>query len=160
MLPNVLDPQDTFGLPKENYSQVRNPRTDLAAEEYERMAVNVSMLSYTAPRAWAVVSGSATAGALIRHHRAMWGESSSVVPTCTATATGVYKLTWPASVNDLNPTASSVTTVATQFYGATVTLQATGGICTAKVTGACVAYVYTKNVGGTAAAKDFFVTVY
>lgn len=159
-LPGVLDPEDSFGLPKRNYSEVRDPRTDFDFAEYERLAVAVAMYSYTAPRAWCVVSGSATAGALVKDHRALWGETSAVVPTCTATATGVYKITWPASVQDLNPTASSVTTTATQFYTANACVHATSGQCTAVVSAANKITVYTMTKAGTAAARDFTVYGY
>ena len=159
-LPSVLDPEDSFGLPKENYGEVRNPRTDFSATEYESMAVSVSMLSYTTPRAWVIVSGSATAGSLVKDHRALWGEASAVVPTCTATATGTYTITWPASVQDLNPTASSVTTTAVQLYTTMVTIHSTSGQATAIVSAANKVTVYTKTAAGTAAAKDFSVVVY
>lgn len=159
-LPSILDPEDSFGLPKENYGEVRNPRTDFSATEYEEMAVSVSMLSYASPRGWVVVSGSASAGTLVRDHRAMWGESSSVVPTCTAAATGTYTVTWPASVQDLNPTASSVTTTAVQLKAATVTIHSTSGQATAIVSAANKVTVYTKTKLGTAASKDFTLVVY
>lgn len=154
-LPGILDAEDDFGLPKQNYSEVRDPRTDFDAAEYERLAVAVSMLSYTAPRAWAVISGAASAGHLVRDHKALWGETSAVVPTCTASATGTYVITFPASVTDLNPTASSVTTTAVQFNTVSVTLHEPG-MCYATCA-ANVLTVYTAATGGTAAAKNFTV---
>jgi hypothetical protein len=157
-LPGILDPEDDFGLPKENYSHVRDPRKDLDFNEYERMAVAVSMLSYTAPRCWAIISGAAAAGAMVRDHRAVWGETSAVVPTCTATATGTYKITFPASVTDLNPTASSVTTSAVQFSTMQVCMHEVGishATCAANVI-----TVFTKTHAGTAAAKNFTVFGY
>ena len=154
-LPSVLDPEDDFGLPKENYSEVRNPRTDFSAAEYERIACAVAGLSYAAPRAWCVVSASAVAD-----HRAMWGESSAVVPTVSATATGVYSITWPASVQDLNPTADSVTTTATQFYTADACIHSTSGQVTAIVSAANKITVYTRTKAGTAATKKFTVFAY
>ena len=152
-LPGILDPEADFGLPKENYAEVRNRRTDFDMEEYERLAVAVSMLSYTAPRAWAYVAGTGT----VLDHRAVWGESSAVVPTVTV-ATGVYTVTFPASVEDLNPTASSVTTSAVQFNTVGVTLHEAG---IAHATAAAnVLTVYTAATGGTAAAKSFTVFGY
>jgi len=158
-LPGVLDPEDDFGLPKENYAEVQNPKTDFDFEEYERLAVAVAMYSYTAPRAWLTVSGGATAAGLVKQHRALWGETSAVVPTVTATVTGTYTCTWPASVTDLNPTASSVTTTATQFYTCSVALHE-GGQAHAIVSAANKIVVYTATTGGVAAAKDFTVFGY
>lgn len=152
-LPDILDPEDDFGLPKENYSVVRDPRKDFDFAEYERMAVAMSMLSYTAPRAWVVVSAGA-----IREHKAVWGETSAVVPTCSAVSTGVVRLTFPATVHDLNPTASRVSTTAVQFSTVHATLHSGGQIyatCAANVI-----TVRTQTTAGVVSNKNFSVFGY
>ena len=157
-LPDILDTEDDFGLPKQNYAAVRDPRKDIDAAEFERLAVAVTMFSYTAPRAWALISGAASVGTLVRSHKAMWGQTSAVVPTCTATSTGVYVVTFPANAADLNPTASSVTTTAVQFTTVQATLHAPGQIHATAASN--VLTVTTTTTAGTAASKNFTVFGY
>lgn len=98
-LPNITDPVE-YGLPKTDHDFVADPETDLAAKEYEALAIDVASLSYTAPRAIAAVGAT---GNLV-NHSAVWGDTDQVKPTVTYVSTGQYTITWASSYSDLNPT--------------------------------------------------------
>jgi len=157
-LPTNIDAEGDLGVPKADYAPTADPTKEISAAEYNRMAISLSMVTYTAPRAWVVVSAAASAGTMVRTHSAMWGDTTAVKPTVTATSTGVFAITWPASVQDLHPVASSQSTTATNLRMTMPSLRAVGQIfatCAANV-----ATVTTTLTGGTAASLDFNLAVY
>lgn len=101
MLPDVTAPE-TYGLPKADYDAVVDPTKELAAAEYEALAVDVAGMSYVLPKAWASILG--TTPPTVAAHGAVWGNTEAVKPTVSRTSEGIFVVTWAASYYDLNPT--------------------------------------------------------
>lgn len=101
-LPDI-DALSTYGGALANYSPVVDPTTDEDASARNKYAANVAMMTHTAPRALASFLGHATTPADPASgfvHDAMWGNALGVKPTVVKAGTGIYDMTWPASVND------------------------------------------------------------
>lgn len=97
-LPDVLS-ADNFGGLKEDYSPIEDPATDRSADEVNPLIVAASEMTATAIRAFVVFTGAATDPAVTNgNHRAVWGSSDAVLPTVDRFSTGVYDITWPASI--------------------------------------------------------------
>ena len=158
-LPTNLDPQTDFGLPKENYADIVDPETEIDYDEFENLAIGLAGVSHTAPRAMVVVSAAgASSAARVKMHDAVWGDTNTVRPTVTATATGVFTITWSTSYVDLNPTASRQVSAAVSFKGCTVSPNALGhahGTATGNS-----ATVSTTTLTGTASNVDFTIVCY
>jgi hypothetical protein len=152
MLPNDTAPAD-IGLPKTDYSYVVDPTTELSSTELTRAFLDVAAASLTQPRAWVRCTISGTTITVV-DHSAVWGATESVKPTAARSATGVYTITWPATVTDLNPTVAdrvtytvSLRACASSLYDSTYP-----AVSTAYVSAANVATVKVFRV--TAAAYD------
>ncbi len=99
-LPDI-DALASMGGALKNYANVADVTTDLDAEFDNRSRMQVAMMSHTAIRAWARVTLAATTGAMILvAHDAVWGNTAPVAPTPARTSSGLFTLTWPATVND------------------------------------------------------------
>lgn len=163
MLPTPLDPTADFGLPKDNYRFVVNPRTEVDFAEYERLCTTVAQLSHTVPKA--LLRCDDTAG--VQDYASVWGDTVSVRPTVVRTGTGIYTITWAASYADLNPTvARQVSTpVAIRFAVAAYDVFSGYPVNTlypspqAALTSANVVTVYTFDSGGASDAA-FTLVVY
>ena len=100
-LPDLPD-FSTYGGALQNYGQIEDPTTDLDAGAFNHCRSDVAAMALTAPRAFArFVGGTSPVLASVGvSHRAMWGSSVGVAPTPSLSATGIYLLTWPATITD------------------------------------------------------------
>lgn len=121
MLPDNTSPT-AYGPPLRNYDDVVDPETEISYEKIEALAVDVAGMTYTVPRAWAKVTAGGSPS--VAAHGAVWGASSGVKPTVSSISTGICRLTWPATVDDLNPTASRQVSRSVSFNAASVTVLA------------------------------------
>lgn len=85
---------------------VVDPETEVSATYLNRMTSQLAASAYTQPRAWVRVTVSGTTPT-VAAHSAVWGDSPSVEPVPNRTGAGVYTLTWPTSVDDLQATPES-----------------------------------------------------
>lgn len=96
-----------YGGPLTNYAPVTDPTTDEDAKFRNRYAADCADMIKTAPRAivrFTAVTGANPTDPAGFVHVAMWGSISAVKPTVTWSATGVWHLTWPTTVqDDLSP---------------------------------------------------------
>lgn len=160
-LPTVLDPAADFGLPYDDYSTAKNSRTDLTAGKFESLCIAVAALTHSAPRAWVVVSGAATAGTtgvMLVDHDAMWGSTNAVKPTVVRNSTGSVTVTWASSYADLNPTPDRQVTAAVSLRSAQVT-PTTAALFSVTVSGNA-ATVVTRATSGVVANRKFHLAVY
>lgn len=89
----------TYGAPKKNYEiSVVDPETDLDATEYNKLACDVAMASRMVDRAEVQFTGG-TAPTVVSFE-AVWKSKTMTTPIVTRTATGVYAITLPTSVQD------------------------------------------------------------
>lgn len=73
--------------------------TDRPAASANKAYANAAMATHTVDRCFAIVTLAATTGAMaLGTHDAVWG--TSVAPTLSRSATGVFLITWPATVTD------------------------------------------------------------
>lgn len=100
-LPNTAT-FDTYGVRKSNYAPVEDPSTDEDADDRNEYVNDVASMTHTALRAWYAFVGHGTTptDATSNVHDAVWGNDVSVKPTPAHSATGVYTITWPTSIND------------------------------------------------------------
>lgn len=102
MLPDV-DSLNTYGGAISNYAAVVDPDVDEDAVFRNRYAGNVAMMTQTAVRA--MVSFVGVTGATPTDpgsgfiHSAVWGAGVAVKPTVARTGTGIWTVTWPATVD-------------------------------------------------------------
>src|SRR4051812_24175431 len=78
---------------------VQDPTTDVPAAGLTAMMASVAMATRMMPRAYCTFSTNGATCTLIEHE-AVWGNSVSVQPTPARTSTGLFTVTWPASVAD------------------------------------------------------------
>jgi hypothetical protein len=102
MLPDT-DALSTYGGALQNYSAVVDPTTDEDADSRNTYAGNVAMMTHTIVRAIRSFTGdSASPGdpgsGLI--HDAVWGNDPGDKSSVANAGTGIYDLTWPATVLD------------------------------------------------------------
>jgi hypothetical protein len=93
-----IDSLATYGGEKEDYSPVEDPTTDRAAADANQAYATVAALTHTAPRAILRFTGAATP--TLVSHDSMWGNAFADSPTIVNGATGIYTITWPATVQD------------------------------------------------------------
>lgn len=86
---------DTFGGALVDTDAVEDPQSELSALYWNRLIAQVAALSAVAPKALVLVSGSAS----ILWWRAQW-DPLATPPTATLVS-GVYTITFPTTVNDL-----------------------------------------------------------
>ena len=104
-LPGEATLSDTYGGPYTNEHPVEDPTTEVDAAALNEMAADTSAMTRTTPRAWmsfvgVAYSGSGTDVVAVADHNANWGGAVAVKPTVGQSATGVYLITWPATVVD------------------------------------------------------------
>lgn len=88
---------------------VVDAETEVSATYFNRITSQLAASSYTQPRAWAYVTVAATVPTLAEHG-AVWGDSPAVAPVVARSSAGVFTLTWPTSVDDLQAVAESHST--------------------------------------------------
>ena len=88
---------------------VVDPETEVSATYFNRITSQLAASAYTQPRAWAYVTVAATVPTLVAHG-AVWGNAPAVAPVVAYVSPGVFTLTWPASVDDLQATAEAHST--------------------------------------------------
>lgn len=95
------DTLDTLGGEKANEAPIEDITREEDAEDRNRFVTDVAMLTRTAARCVAdVMLEAATVDMVLIEHESMWGAESAVAPTMTRASTGVFRVTWPASVQD------------------------------------------------------------
>jgi len=103
--PDVSDVSD-YGMPEGGFEDfeipVVNPVTDQPAAGANAMMCDTAQMTHTAARAWCRFVGNATVPVLanVNGSDAMWGNESGVLPLLVEVSTGVYTVTWPATVQD------------------------------------------------------------
>lgn len=118
MLPSKTSPE-TYGPPLSDYDEVVDPETEISATKLEALCVDVSGMTYTAPRGYAKVS---MGPAAVSVHRAVWGDAAGVAPTVLSSATGKHVVTWPTSTRNLNPTYDRQVSTVTDIKSANVAI--------------------------------------
>jgi hypothetical protein len=99
-LPDVSD-FATYGAMLQNAQPVVNPLTDIDAAKLNLIQSDTAGMTYTAFRAWAIITLAATSGAMgVVAHGATWGANLAVKPTPARVSTGVFTCTWPTSITD------------------------------------------------------------
>lgn len=83
-----------------DFSPPIDPTTDLPAAGLNQALSDVAMMTRTAVRAWARFTPAGTGTPVLVNHWALWGNSSGVAPVVARTTTGIYTVTWPATVTD------------------------------------------------------------
>lgn len=101
-LPDI-DTIATLGGVLTNDSPVVNPTTDLDADADTKSRANVAMMTHTLARAIRRFAGHATtptdpSSGFV--HDATWGNTPALKPPVTKGGTGIFDITWPATVTD------------------------------------------------------------
>jgi hypothetical protein len=94
------DTIDDFGGALANYAPVVDPTTDRDGPSMDVALEDVAQMTHTAVRAWVRLVLDSAAPVLANPNGSDAGWGNSVPPTPTRTGTGVFKLTWPATVTD------------------------------------------------------------
>jgi hypothetical protein len=81
-----------------DYRQIPDPTVERTASQENQIAADAIMATRTLTRAFATFSASTTP-ALVSHD-AVWGTGPGVAPVIAHTGTGVFTITWPATVTD------------------------------------------------------------
>lgn len=103
LLPETAGPSTFGGNEFVDEDAVVDAETEVSSTYFNRLTTQVAMASYTQDRAWCRVTVSGTAPT-VAAHGAVWGDTPAVEPVPVRTGAGVYTLTWPASVDDLQAT--------------------------------------------------------
>lgn len=100
-LPDI-DSTATYGGPKQDDRPVENPLTDESAADINKMKASVAGMTQTAERAIRRFVGHATTppDAASNAHFSVWGNTPDLKPPVTKGGTGVYDITYPATVLD------------------------------------------------------------
>jgi hypothetical protein len=160
VLPDVCDPQATYGLPFSNYDTagVINPETELEASLYESLAVDVAAASHTVPRAIVHVHFAAGAPSVYAYD-SVWGNDPTIYPAVTDGGVGIVTLTWLAGgYADLNPTPARRVTRAPNFRFVQVQPQVAGMSQVAWTANTVTIAIFDHTHA--AADNDFIVFVY
>lgn len=103
-LPDKASLSGTYGGPYANSKDVDDPTTDVDAGAGNQFLCDTAMATHTVRRAWVIWTGiTYTSGTMVivpDDHEALWGSGTSVRPLVEQTSAGVYRVTWPTSVND------------------------------------------------------------
>ena len=140
-----VDTIDNYGGALVNVAPVEDPTTDRDAGAMNSALESVAQMTHTAARAWCrVVLGTSAALAAANGNDAGWGTTTPPVPAHSTT--GVYTITWPATVTDAlgNQHSLNLRTASASIEGATF------GFAQANVTSANVVTVNTANAAGSA----------
>lgn len=99
-----VDSLATYGGAKVDLAPVTDPTTDRPAAGANKAYASTAMMTHTALRAWRSFVGAATTPDVnlpaVNAHDAMWGSGTGVKPAVARTGTGVFTVTWPATVSD------------------------------------------------------------
>jgi hypothetical protein len=82
---------------------VRNPRTQMAADKFNRLAEDVAQMTRTSTKVEVVFTTTSTAAPTSvtpTSGPTQWGTGSAYHPAISKTATGTYVLTWDSSYDD------------------------------------------------------------
>lgn len=84
---------------------VTDPTTDRPAGSATSAGSNqayasVAAMTHTAPRCFAKFVGAASAPATPTVYNSNWHQNTPTAPTMSRTGTGVFRMTWPATVTD------------------------------------------------------------
>lgn len=90
---------DTYGGIKQDAYPLTDPTTDMSAAEGNAAFSDVAMMTACCMRAWVQFSVASSTPTLVAHN-AMWGTGAGVAPVIARSTTGVYTITWPATVQD------------------------------------------------------------
>ena len=93
------DSYDIYGGSKTDYTAIVDPTCDRSAAEINTAFASAAMATRTSIRAYCQILGHATTPTIVSHN-AQWGNSLAVIPVIVRSATGVYSLTFPATVLD------------------------------------------------------------
>ncbi len=97
----AVDSLDTYGGAKVDLNPITDPTTDRPSAAVNEAYASVAAMTHTAVQCWARVTTAASTGAMVlSSHDAAWGNEVSVAPTLARTTTGVFTVTWPATVTD------------------------------------------------------------
>jgi hypothetical protein len=98
----AVDDVTAYGGLLNNAAPVVDPTTHRDASDMNAALASVAAMTTTAGQAWARMITHATTPSLATSnaHGAAWGEDPSVAPTPTRTSTGIFVLTWPATVTN------------------------------------------------------------
>jgi len=88
---------------------VVDAETEVSATYFNRMTSQLAAMSYTQPRAWCYVTVAANVPTLVAHG-AVWGDAPAVAPVVAWVSAGIFTVTWPTAVDDLQATAESHST--------------------------------------------------
>jgi hypothetical protein len=88
-----------YGGQKINFAPVEDPNTEYDQSELNQAFNDVAMMTRTAVRGFVRFTTSATTPAIVTHY-AQWGNAAPVTPVVARTGTGVFTVTFPASVTD------------------------------------------------------------
>lgn len=94
----AIDDLASVGGAINDYRPVPDPTVERAANHDNIIAANAVSATRTLTRAFASFT-LGTTPALVQHD-AVWGTGSGVAPVVARTGTGVWTITWPATVND------------------------------------------------------------
>lgn len=98
-LPNS-DSFDTYGGSKSDFTTVVDPTTDRSAAEVNAAFASVASMTRTVTRAYLQFTGASTSFVVPNYHNSNWGSSLSVIPIIQRSTTGVFDITFPATVVD------------------------------------------------------------
>jgi hypothetical protein len=139
----AIDTLDNYGGEKEDYASVEDPTTDRAAADANQAYASVAMMTRTVCRAWLRFTGDATTPVLLDWD-AVWKGSTVTDPVIAQIATGIYTITWPATVQD-----ELGETHTLNLQAASCSTEGNWAFCSAAVTSANVVTVF---IGTPAAA--------
>lgn len=104
MLPEKASLSANYGGPFTDGHPVEDPTTDQSADQANQVMCDTAMSTHTATQAWVIFTGiTYTSGTMViipDDHDALWGSGTDVRPTVEQTAAGIYRVTWPANVDD------------------------------------------------------------
>lgn len=114
-----------YGGAKVDAQPVKNPTTQLAADDYNREAEDVAQLTRTANRvevSFNTINAAAPQTGTVIFNYTVWGSGASYYPTIAKTNTGIYTLTYASSYTDGLSVAETVSLVfpAGQAAGSTL----------------------------------------
>lgn len=136
---------------------VVDPETEVSATYFNRITSQLAASSYTAIRAWCRVTVSGTTPT-VAAHGAVWGDTPAVAPVAARTGAGVYTLTWPASVDDLQATPESHSTNIRCVLGYSVNAAAASDARWAYTSANVLTATFHNNAGAATDPTDFSVS--
>lgn len=103
-LPDEATLIDTYGGPYQNERPVEDPTTELDASFDNEALADTAAATRMVSRAWVSFTGitytSGTMAVTTDDHNAVWGADNAVKPVVTQSATGIYLITWPTTIED------------------------------------------------------------